>query len=871
MAIAPAPRRTDLLERDHLLARLHAAHDTAAGGRGRLVLVAGEAGVGKTSLVRRFCEELPDTNGVLWGACDALFTPRPLGPIAEVADAGGGALRAVLDGDARHHDITTALLHELRARAVLVVEDLHWADEATLDVFRRLARLIHETTALVVGTFRDDELGTAHPLRIVVGDLAAAGAADRLALAPLSFAAVTELAQPYGVDAEELFGRTGGNPFFVTEALQARDGQLPATVRDAVLARAARLSPSARRLLDLVAVAHPQTEAWLVEAEASLADLDECLGSGMLDSSSDAVSFRHELARLAVEESIPPGRAVALHRRALAALRSPPYGTPDLARLAHHAEGARDPEAVLRFAREAGDQAAALGAHREAAEQYARALRYGSRLPPFELAALLQRRSRECYLSDQADAAIDAQRSAVECYRQAGDRLSEGEALSELADILWCPGRGEEARRTAQEAVILLEGLTRGPELVRAYATSAFLCRTAADGDGARSWDRRAVELAHELGDGRSIARALVSAGETEAYAELEAARRTLEHAAELAREADEEGLVTIALRVLAAGATYARAWDLADAYVESALDRCVREGNDLLRRYVLVDRAQGLLARGRWPEASEVAAAILREPSVSTFPPTIALVVLALVRARRGDPDVQPLLERASALAEPTGELPRIAPVAAARAEAAWLRGDTDRFRSITEGPLDLARSLGERQTLGELLVWRWRGGIRDEHDGRVEGPYALTLGGEHDRAAAAWAELGCPYEAALALADANVERSLRDALEQLQRLGARPAATMVARRLRELGARRIPRGPRPSTRENTAQLTPRELDVLRLLSEGLRNAGIAERLFVSRRTVDHHVSAILHKLGVHSRGEAVAAAARSGLLEDR
>ena len=871
MAIAPAPRRTDLLERDHLLARLHAAHDTAAGGRGRLVLVAGEAGVGKTSLVRRFCEELPDTNGVLWGACDALFTPRPLGPIAEVADAGGGALRAVLDGDARHHDITTALLHELRARAVLVVEDLHWADEATLDVFRRLARRIHETTALVVGTFRDDELGTAHPLRIVVGDLAAAGAADRLALAPLSFAAVTELAQPYGVDAEELFGRTGGNPFFVTEALQARDGQLPATVRDAVLARAARLSPSARRLLDMVAVAHPQTEAWLVEAEASLADLDECLGSGMLDSSSDAVSFRHELARLAVEESIPPGRAVALHRRALAALRSPPYGTPDLARLAHHAEGARDPEAVLRFAREAGDQAAALGAHREAAEQYARALRYGSRLPPFELAALLQRRSRECYLSDQADAAIDAQRSAVECYRQAGDRLSEGEALSELADILWCPGRGEEARRTAQEAVILLEGLTRGPELVRAYATSAFLCRTAADGDGARSWDRRAVELAHELGDGRSVARALVSAGETEAYAELEAARRTLEHAAELAREADEEGLVTIALRVLAAGATYARAWDLADAYVESALDRCVREGNDLLRRYVLVDRAQGLLARGRWPEASEVAAAILREPSVSTFPPTIALVVLALVRARRGDPDVQPLLERASALAEPTGELPRIAPVAAARAEAAWLRGDTDRFRSITEGPLDLARSLGERQTLGELLVWRWRGGIRDEHDGRVEGPYALTLGGEHDRAAAGWAELGCPYEAALALADANVERSLRDALEQLQRLGARPAATMVARRLRELGARRIPRGPRPSTRENTAQLTPRELDVLRLLSEGLRNAGIAERLFVSRRTVDHHVSAILHKLGVHSRGEAVAAAARSGLLEDR
>ncbi len=171
----------------------------------------------------------------------------------------------------------------------------------------------------------------------------------------------------------------------------------------------------------------------------------------------------------------------------------------------------------------------------------------------------------------------------------------------------------------------------------------------------------------------------------------------------------------------------------------------------------------------------------------------------------------------------------------------------------------------------VGELLVWRRRAGIEEAVAVRVPTVYELELAGEAERAAEWWAATGCPYEAALALADSDDEAALRRALETLRSLGARPAAAIVLRRLRELGVRGISRGPRPTTRSNPAQLTNRELEVLHLVAEGLRNVEIARRLFLSPRTVGHHVSAILRKLGVATRGEAAAAAARLDLLEDR
>src|SRR4029453_5848874 len=308
--------------------------------RGQVLLVGGEAGVGKTTLLRRFCEAPGQLARVLWGACDPLFTPSPLGPLLEVAEGSGGELQAVVARGAMPYEVVTALAQELRARTptVFVLEDLHWADEATLDVLRLLARRVETVPALVVASYRDDQLDRTHPLRILIGELATSRAVGRVKLVRLSPAAVAQLATPYGVDADELYRKTGGNPFFVVEALASGAEGIPDTVRDAVLARAARLSPAGGTLLEAVAVVPPHAELWLLEALAGGAadGLDECLASGMLVAGSAGVAFRHELARLAVEESVPPHRKVRLHRRALAALADPPGDGPDLARLAHH-------------------------------------------------------------------------------------------------------------------------------------------------------------------------------------------------------------------------------------------------------------------------------------------------------------------------------------------------------------------------------------------------------------------------------------------------------------------------------------------------------------------------------------------------------
>jgi predicted ATPase len=440
--------------------------------RGQVLLVGGEAGVGKTTLVRRFCEARGQSARILWGACDPLFTPSPLGPLLDVADGSGGELQAVVARGAMPYEVAAALAHELSARAptVFVLEDVHWADEATLDVLRLLARRVETLPALVLASYRDDALDRTHPLRILLGELATSRAVRRVKLVRLSPGAVAQLAEPYGVDAGELYRKTAGNPFFVIEALTAGAEGIPETVRDAVLARAARLSPAGTALLDAVAVVPPRAELWLLEALAgNTADrLDECLTSGMLIVEPGGVGFRHELARLAVEESVPPHRAVGLHRRALAALADPPGGAPDLARLAHHAEVAGDVDAVLRYAPAAAARAASLGAYREAAAQYARALRFGDRLPAAERAELLERRSQACNLSDQRDAAVEAIQDALACRRQLGQRLEEGDALRRLSQILWCPGRTIEAERAARAAVRLLEALPAGRELAMA-------------------------------------------------------------------------------------------------------------------------------------------------------------------------------------------------------------------------------------------------------------------------------------------------------------------------------------------------------------------------------------------------------------------
>ncbi len=577
-----------LIERQRQLDELQDALAEAARGRGRLVLVGGEAGGGKTALLEAFCRRLGNDCRVLRGACDGVITPRPLGPVHDLAAQAGRPLADALGAGSTRYELLAALLDELESAAptVVVLEDLHWADEATLDLLRLVARRLAGTGALVVGTYRDDEVGARHPLRVVLGDIATFETVSRMSLPPLSEAGVRALAGDADVDVAELYRQTGGNPFFVTEVLAAQEPGVPATVRDAVLARAARLSPAARRVLDAASVIGARVELDLLGALEQAPDgLEACVERGVLRADGSDVAFRHELARIAIEEALAPDRRVELHRRLLAVLSAGRWRD-DHARLAHHAESAGDAEAVLEHAPAAADAAARFGAQREAAAEYGRALRFAAACPPEQLADLLERRSYACYVTGCFDDAIEAQERALDLRRRLADRLREGEALRALSQLYRFQGRTREALAAARESLGLLEELPPGHELALAYNNLAHICVTADDYAGTLRWAERARDLAEQLGDADAVVYAMTSAGAAEFLSGRIEGAEKLERALELALAAGLEEYAGRAYLNLVWWPLRQRAYALADRYLGPGLDYCAERGLELWRLF---------------------------------------------------------------------------------------------------------------------------------------------------------------------------------------------------------------------------------------------------------------------------------------------
>ena len=861
----------DLLERDEVLDRVRDAVVDAATHGGRLLLLAGEAGIGKSSLLRRLIDdlgELADGPRVWTGSSERLFAPRPLGPLADMV----GSLPAELGDAVRRgavvHEVLPLLLDQLAAAPTLmVIEDIHWSDEATLDLIVLLARRLRTTRALVVVTCRDDELALDHPLRVVLGALAGLGV-ERIGLTPLSIEAVRQLAGRGSVDADGLFRMTGGNPFFVTEVLASGSAELPRSVRDAVIARAAALHPDARSLLEslsvVTGVAPPELVAEL-GGDAS-ARLGACLTSGMLVGSASGVAFRHDLARLAIAEGVDPLRRIALNRVALRVLRT---ATADPARLAHHADEAHDAEALEEFAPLAAADAVRRGAHRAAVAQYRRALRPQRRIVGAHRAELLEAGAHELYLTDRLDEAFAWLQEAISIRHGAGDVVGEGDAWRQLSSVQRCGGRASEAVASGAHAVALLRDQRAPRELAAAHANVAMLALNANDVRTGRA----AVDAAFEQLTGRDDRDVLVHVLNTRGFLRVldgdETGLEDLEEslAISLAEGLDEH--VGRAYIHLADIAQRHRRWDVIDGRAEAAEQFCAEHGLDLWARYLQMYVARTALDRGRWTDAEATV-----PPGVHTAGTPLArlgpMVIAGLVHARRGDDDPWPALDEADDLARRSGELQWVAPVTAARLEAAWLAGRGD---ELARGAGDVLRACIERRAgwwAGEIAWWRRCAGLHDDLPADVPQPWALLLAGRSTASAAAWRRLGCPYEEAVALLASNDPDDLRLAFERFDGLGARPAAAITAQRMRRLGLPAVPRGVQRTTRENPAGLTARELEVLRLLAGGLRNSEIAADLYVSTKTVDHHVSAVLRKLGVDDRRAAARTAARLGITAE-
>lgn len=758
---------------------------------------------------------------------------------------------------------------------LLVFEDAHWADEATLDLLRFLGRRIAQTRALMIASYRDDEIGFKHPLRVVLGDLSTSPAVRRMELPPLSEAAVAQLARGSTLDAGALYRRTGGNPFFVTEILSSGVQGIPPTVRDAVLARVARLSPSGRGVLEAAAVIGSRIEPWLlaevVGAEAQA--VDDCMAIGILRVQDDAqgatLTFRHELARQAILEAIPPGRKQVVHRLVLDALRA--RRSEELTRLAHHAEAAQDREAVLEYAPKAARRASELGAHREAAAQYARALEFAGPLPLRERALLLEAYASECGLIDQTAESISAYQAALEIWRGENDRLKEGEVLDALAGPLVRAGRNAEADAAIRAAVELLETLPPCVQLARAYRTRAYLRMLDRDLDEAIVWGQKAIALAEHFQDIPTLSGAYNAVGSARLIAgEVLEGQEALQTSLRLAMGAGLDADVARAYSNLGSGLGEIYQFALAERFLTEGIAYATEHDLELSRGYMVAWQALTRLYLGRWSEAAEAAVAVLNRPSAAAISRIMALVALGRLRARRGDPEVWVTLDEALELADRTATLQRIAPARSARAEAAWLAEDRERAVAEAQAAYGLALQHRHPWFAGELAYWQWKAGEPQDVPGWIARPFRLQLEGRWAEAAAEWRMLGCPYEAARALSEGDEPAALKEALLEFEHLGATPMAQALRRRLRELGVKGIPRGPRPSTRANPAGLTRREIEILKLLALGLRNTEIAEKLFLSAKTVDHHISSVLSKLGAKSRLEAVREASRLGLLQN-
>lgn len=862
-----------LLERADDLAVLRAKSDRARESAGGLVLVYGEAGSGKSSLIEAFIDTCSSSTRLLLAACDPLSTPRPLGPLYDLASNLGDGVHRAMREASTPDGIFRAVFEDLADRpAVVVIDDLHWADQGTVDLVRYLLRRIRQTRTLIVGAVRDDELNLSHPIRALLGDVARSPDAISIVVQPLSSDAIATVFGDRVIDVDRVRQLTGGNAFFVNE-MAAHDGaDLPASVRDAVLSRTTQLDDGAWDLLHLLACS-PEAipDRLLAELRVGLPTLRAVEHAGLTRRSARGLTFRHDLCRMAIASVMPPGAAISIHRQVIEALEA--CDEVDDAILVHHAIGADDRQRVARHAPLAARAAAHGGAHTQAAAFYRAALLHGNIEGIATEAALLEAMAFECYLVDELDRAKVASRRALELRTQLDDSAGISLDHQALAHYEWYSAHRTAALRHANDAVTVLDESVPGRDptqgllahLGHAHATQAFLAFQATSIAQATTSTERASDLASRANDPSLSVRAAI----------IEKLLRLLQGDS-LAREellAMLGSPADVIDEIYSAGYSQLTYFDVEHRRLNEAAELfsvsipiTIERDLPICRSWQQGSRARLDLLRGKWDQALLDANRVLNTPSapLARIWPHLVRGLIALRRDGGGTDD----LDEAWALARRYDEPIRLLPALSALAERSWLTGTTDPRLDLAAGLVALTTP-GLEWARGELATWmnRLDPTIKVTNPTSLAGPYRLRLEGHAADAAANWQALATPYDHAIALIDVGEPGSTRTALGLLDRLGA----TAVAAKIRATahGANPPPIGRRrPTSGPNPAGLTSREIDVLELLDEGLTNAELAERLYISPKTADHHVSAILSKLHVRNRREAVRTARQLNLF---
>ena len=864
----------ELVERDGFLASMQIIFDNVLNGDGHCILVSGEAGIGKSSLIKAFYTDKKNGCITYLGICDALFTPRPLAPLYDILLQMQSEIVDYNKSTTDRIRLFTGFLHELERQketALVIIEDIHWADEATLDFIKFLARRIAQFRCLFILTCRDNEINTNHPLRNVLGQLPI-DSFTRLQLTPLSKQAVENMARQKGYKGEDVYAVSGGNPFYVTELLASYNLGIPDSIKDSILSVYDRIEDNTRKVWDLLSVIPDRFELKYLEKLEPLYStaIEYCILHQILLIKDGSISFRHELFRRTIENSLSPIKRMSLHKRILDQLKDSFEKKGELERIIHHAKNANENDVVVKYAPNAAKQAAFVGAHIEAARLYLSAIEYYHGNNADTLIHFYEFYAYECYLTKQIKNGIIYQARSLNLRKEKNDIEKTADCMRFLSRLWWYDGNRKNSEALANDAIELLKDQPSSRTKAMVLSNMSQLKMLAYEFDACIDWGEQAIKMAKEIADDEVLCHALNNVGTSLSRIGLSRQKgiALLQQSLQIAINLSYEDHAARAYTNLGSNAVKMKDYEFAGKILDEGIHYCEDRDLDTYTTYLTAFKARLCLEKGNWNESYHLAENLISNESQPSIVKIEALAVLATIKMRKGENDVIHLLRDAKEKAFETMEPQRIIPVVTAMLEYNWITGTS----LIDKTDLDYATSLlsykGNMYEKSEFCFWLMK--TKKQHVSFPEfyEGYQLNNQSMARKAAGLWKELGCPYEQSLALFHGD-ETDKKEAITIAQKMGANASYEKMKFEMRASGIKSIPRGIRKSTQANTAHLTERELDVLQLLKVGLQNKEIADKLFISPKTVDHHISSIFFKLDVKSRSKAVQEAIKLEVLK--
>jgi len=864
----------ELIEREDFFSILQSGFDETSTGKGHCFFIMGEAGVGKTSLVNKFIERIDSQCFSYIGVCDSLFTPRPLAPVIDLAIQLKAGRSNGIESTISRPDMFSGFVEELTRKTkpvVLIFEDVHWADQASLDFIKFLARRIKRTRCMFILTCRNTEYAGLHLSNNILSELPP-DTFTRLTLPSLSLEAVQKMAQEKGYDGENLYSLTGGNPFFVTEILASYSKGIPENVKDAVLSVFNKHEGKTRNLWQLLSVA---PDGFHVHQLATIdpewdGAIEQCMDAGILVLKKNKLHFKHELYRRIVEESLSPFRRIKLNKTILTLFLSSFETNGEIEKIVHHAKNANENALVTRYAPLAAKQSSMVGSHLEASKLYLTAIQYTINQNEESLVNLYEAYAYESYLTNQIKEAIIYQRKALDNWKTKQEIENIGNNLWFLSRLWRFEGNTKEAEKYALEAISVLKTQPSSRAKGMAFSNMSQLKMYVPDKVECVAWGEKAIEIAKEINDPAILCHALNNMG-TVLWDKNEDSEKGKEYLFTSLSIAIKHGLdehVARAQSNIVFKFILFKDYTSAQKHLDESINYCEERDLNSSKSFKYYLRARILFETGKWEKAETIIEGVLKY----IFQPGIikigVLTLLAKIKVRRGDQDCVPLLRSIKSMAFLTKEYHQVLPVTIACLEYEWLTS----IRLISDEEMnDILNQIQKNWTdplHSEFVYWYHKTKNITLRTEKLYLPYQYQLEGNIHDAAIFWDNLPCPFEKAMVLSEGKEEEK-KQALLLLQQLGAVAFGEKLKRMMRAAGIKKIPRGVRVSTRNNPAQLTNREIEVLHLIQQGAQNKEIATILFISPKTVDHHISSLLFKLDATSRAKAVTEAIRMKILK--